>query len=628
MNAPANNFENEHRLPSPQGIALAIIQACQKDEVSVIEVSRLVQSDPALTGRLLQLANSASSGGRPVASAMDAVSRIGLQTVRRLALSFSLVDQYKDGACAAFDYAGYWSHSLFMATAMQEVGALLKLGSPDELFSCGLLARVGCLALATAYPDAYEQILKRDLRTSALLDLEQKTLRTDHIQLSALLHAKWGLPAVLWEPMRFHEDPAAAQFPHGSRPWNLANTLHLTLRLADFIVRPRAEDTSRVTELSLLAGSLGIADEDFSRCVDSIVRSWTSWGAELNIVVAPVEPFATFSKATTRPDQEANLGWLRVLIVEDDPIVRRLLEKWLEVDCHYTVKTANNGREALTSALDFKPHVVMTDWQMPVMDGLELCRALRATEWGESIYVLMLTSADAEGDLVNAFEAGVDDYLTKPIKMRALSARLKAAWRYVRLRDAWERDHERLTRAAEDLALTNRRLQHAALTDPLTELANRRAGLEALSKGWGAAARYGHKLSLIAIDIDHFKKINDVHGHATGDDVLQHLSQNLRAAARQGDTVCRWGGEEFLVICPNMGSREAASAAERLLKAGSSVAVDAKRVAITVSIGVASWHSDMQSPDHLLAEADKALYEAKQGGRNRIVVSNSSGQSE
>jgi diguanylate cyclase (GGDEF)-like protein len=322
-----------------------------------------------------------------------------------------------------------------------------------------------------------------------------------------------------------------------------------------------------------------------------------------------------------RPDQTTNLDWLRVLIVEDDSIVAELLIAWLRDVCGYTVMTARNGQEALAVAIDYMPHVVITDWLMPVIDGLELCKALRSSEWGENIYVVMLTSVSEESELYRAFDAGVDDYLVKPVNTRALSARLKAAWRYVRLRDAWERDHARLTTAAAELALTNRRLQEAALSDPLTGLANRRAGLTVLSQVWSASVRYGHLLSVIMIDIDHFKSINDAYGHAAGDLVLQQVSQCLRETARREDSVCRWGGEEFLMICPSVGMHECALFAERLRirVEQTRLQIDGKVIQLTISAGVSSWAPDSKHVEQMLVQADVALYEAKNGGRNRIV---------
>jgi diguanylate cyclase (GGDEF)-like protein len=608
-------------LPSPKGVALAIMQACQKEDTTVASIAALVQTDPSLTGRLLQRANSASSSGRAVLAVGDAVSRLGLQSVRHLALSFSLIDQYKSGQCAGFNYPAFWSHSLLMGAAAQELGKVLRLGASDEMFTCGLLSRIGLLALATAYPTEFSDVLALGVVESQLIEAERRSLKVDHIRMSCVLLAQWGIPTVFIDAVHHHEDPVNAAMIEGSRLWQLSRVLYLARQLADFLVSPTEETAYVMPKLVLMAGQMGIALAEFEACVDAIVDNWNDYGRQLSVQTHPVPAFATLVQTQVRPDQTTNLDWLRILIVEDDPIVAELLVAWLRDVCGYTVMVATNGQEALAVAMDYLPHVVISDWLMPVMDGLDLCKALRSSEWGENIYVLMLTSVGDENELYRAFDAGVDDYLVKPVNTRALSSRLKAAWRYVRLRDAWERDHSRLTTAAAELALTNRRLQEAALSDPLTGLANRRAGLTVLSQAWSASVRYGHPLSVIMIDIDHFKSINDVHGHAAGDMVLQQVSQSLRATARKEDSVCRWGGEEFLMICPSVGMQECSLFAERLRKLVEQirVQVEGKVIQITISAGVSFWTPESKHVEQMLGQADVALYEAKNGGRNRIV---------
>jgi diguanylate cyclase (GGDEF)-like protein len=612
----------QNRLPSPKGIALAIMETCLRDDSGTTEVARLVQMDPALSGRLLAQANAVGSGGRSVVSVSDAVARLGLKAVRQLALGFSLIDQYKSGNCKGFDYPGFWSHSLLMAVAMQELGTVLRLGASEELFSCGLLSRVGLLALATAYPVEYARVLTDTANGSALLATEHRVLQTDHLRISSLLLGQWGIPGIFLEAVRGHEKPSQDELSHDPRARRLAQTLHLCLQLAEFLVNQKTEKSFHLSELHLLSSQLGIEKAGLEEAVDRITEQWMVLGQTLNIPSSALPPFADIVRAMVRPDQESHTEWLRVLVVEDDKIIRTLLETWLREECHYTVATAHDGREALALAVEFKPHVVMTDWLMPVMDGIDLCKALRESKWGQNIYVLMLTSVESEGELVAAFAAGVDDYLTKPVNMRGLSARLMAAWRYVRLRDAWERDSERLTAAAAELALINRRLELAALTDPLTELANRRAGLAAIAQAWSASMRHSQPLSLISIDADHFKAINDTYGHAAGDSALQAMAQCLRAGARSEDTVCRWGGEEFLLICPNLTLREGAQMAERLRLnvAALKVTSEGKGIPFTVSMGLASWRADMGSQDVLLADVDKALYAAKSNGRNRVAM--------
>jgi diguanylate cyclase (GGDEF)-like protein len=612
----------QQRLPSPKGIALAIMQACRRDDTGAADVAQLVQMDPALSGRLLAQANAAASGGRAIGSVPDAVARMGMQSVCQLALSFSLIDQYKSGHCEGFDYPGFWSHSLLMAVAMQELGTQLGLGPPDDLFSCGLLAHVGILALATAYPAEYAQVLNAQLRGKELLALENRALQTDHLRMSRLLLGQWGIPGIFLEAVRCLEKRSTDDLPRDTRTRRLAQTLYLSLQLADFLVVQQGEKTFHLSELNLLSSQLGIEQAALEPAVDRIAATWRVLGQSFSIPAHALAPYAEMVRATVRPDLETHTEWLRVLVVEDDRIVRSVLESWLRDECHYTVQTASDGQQALAMAVEFKPHVVLTDWLMPVLDGIGLCKALRASQWGQNIYVLMLTSVESEGELVEAFTAGVDDYLTKPVHMRGLSARLMAAWRYVRLRDAWERDNERLTATAAELALTNRRLELAALSDPLTGLANRRAGLAALAQAWSASVRHHIPLSLISIDADHFKRINDSFGHVGGDLVLQGLGQILRGAARTEDTVCRWGGEEFLLICPNLSLAEGAKMAERLRRGVAHLAVssEGQPIHVAVSVGVASWRESLASQEELLAEVDKALYAAKAAGRNCVAA--------
>lgn len=323
-----------------------------------------------------------------------------------------------------------------------------------------------------------------------------------------------------------------------------------------------------------------------------------------------------------RPDQQLDSNWLRVQIVEDDPITSDVLATWLGEECGYTVETSRNGGEALTQARIFVPHVVLTDWRMPVMDGLQLCRELRSSDWGCEIYIVMLTSADQENELVEAFNAGVDDFLQKPVNLVALSARLKAAWRYVKLREAWEQNHERLSRLAQALEHSNHRLKQASLTDQLTDISNRRAGQMALEQAWSAVARYAQPMTVISIDVDHFKSVNDKYGHSAGDAVLQHLATCLRTTARTEDTVCRWGGEEFLVISPNISQSDGVLAAERFRRAIEAMQVQFEdlNLPVTASFGVASTQADVSSLQQLLGRADDAMYDSKHAGRNRVTA--------
>jgi len=631
---PVMNTHLTHRLPSPQGVALAIMQACQRDDTALFVNKPLVQADPALTGRLLQLANAAALGARPVVSAQEAVSRMGLQTVQNLALGFSLIDQHGTGDCAGFDYPLFWSQSLLMAVATRDIGNAVRLGAPDELFSFGLLARVGCLALATVYPEPYTAILKEALAPELLLQHERAALATDHLAMACDLHTQWGMPAAFSEAARLHEAPEQARLDANSRPAKMAQVLHLAWQFTNFIVKPERESAQQIAKISKLTEQLGFTPTDFDQLADAIIAAWHALAKQFKIQVQPTAPYSgrvqelgaeslkhnAQAAAAAAPATDSQL---RVMVVDDDPVMQQLLQTWLATEPHIAIATANNGMAALTLATTFRPHIILTDWNMPVMDGCAFCKALRASAWGQNIYILMLTGNTSDTEITEAFAAGIDAFLPKPTTPSSLHARMHAAQRFVQLRKSWEQNSEHLTHASNDLAIANRRLEYAARTDPLTELSNRRAGLMALTQAWAAAVRRQQAMSVISLDIDFFKRVNDQHGHDGGDRVLEQVSQILRANARGEDTVCRWGGEEFLLICPNMPQHEALLAAERLRKAIADTPVELGKqtLTVTVSVGLASWRADMTNYEQLLTEADKALYNAKTAGRNRLAQS-------
>lgn len=616
------------RLPSPKGVALAVMDICSRDDATTDAIARVVQTDPALSGRLLRLANAAAvAGGRPLLAIPDAISRLGLAAVRQVAMAFSLVDEHRDGPCKGFDYPGFWSHSLLMAVAMQALAGISRVGSPPEMFACGLLARIGCLALATVHPVEYAELLTRHDgdRGASLVPLERQHLQVDHNEFTAAILADCGMPKAVIEPVVQHENPQASGFAQGSRQELMAQLLHQAMRLADMGLAPQALRGAMVPELMLLGGRLGLDADELGALVDRVVAEWREWGAILEVPSAALPPFATMAAAQAPKDeaQQALNPGMRVLLVEDEPTTRVKMEAVLESIVGHPVHSAGNGREALAMALEVMPQIVVTDWLMPVMDGLEFCRALRATEWGQSMYVIMLTGVETEEEVVRAFEAGVDDYVTKPVNLRALRARMRAALHYVQLLEAWERDRAQLKQFAAELAISNRKLAHHAMTDLLTGLPNRRAGMEALGQAWSAASRSGQELAVMMVDIDRFKSVNDTHGHAVGDRVLVDVGTVIRDCMRRHDHVSRLGGEEFLVILPGTGLDEARLAAERLRRAvrSASTAVGDASISPTVSVGLARREDATATPDHLVAAADRALYAAKQRGRDRVCAS-------
>ncbi|MCW5601341.1 diguanylate cyclase [Nitrosomonas sp.] len=614
-------------LPQPPEVALTLLASSRENEMTLSDIGRFIQANPTLSRCLGQRMNKTPTHSHDITSLSEAIFRVDLTAVKQLAIGISLLEQYQSGPCKGFDYPSFWSHALLMALAMEALGKTTRICTPDELFACGLLARIGCLALATMNPDAYTDILathKQDPSLPLTL-LEQQRLQIDHNQLTAAMLIDFDIPMILVESIYYHEAPMESGFSEESHPFQLVRLFHLAKQVADLGLSSESERTERISELLLLGGNIGLDSESFGDFFDQINAEWRSWGKILNL---PIPTLPSFHKMmgmlVTSPDNAADASALRVLLVEDDPTSRMLAESVLTKILGHTVFSANDGKQAFSLAMEIMPHIVITDWLMPTMDGLELTKTLRAADWGKNVYIIMLTSFEDDKQIAEAFEAGVNDYVTKPIDIRAFRARLRAAWHYRKLQESWERDRAHLKRFAAELAVTNRKLRHAALTDTLTEIPNRRAGMEALAGAWNTASRAGLPIAVMLVDIDFFKKINDTYGHAVGDKILKEVAISIRDNTRKGDTFCRMGGEEFLMVCQN-GSKDAQSVclfAERLRRhiKMKTIVVNETPIRITISIGVAIKEASMASDDQLVNAADKALYAAKNGGRDRVCL--------
>ncbi|MHB9119220.1 MAG: sensor domain-containing diguanylate cyclase [Burkholderiales bacterium] len=621
------------QLPSPKGVALALLDLVRQDDFGLADVTHIVQSDPALAGRLLRLANAAGRGvRRPVVALPEAVMVIGLPMTCKIALGLSVLAESQQGECKAFDYQRFWSLSLATAITCQWLGFRSQMAG-DETFTCGLLGQVGRLALASIFPDRYGEVLKFAAGKSEaeLLRLEQEHFATDHRELTAAILSNWGVPQVLVEAVYYHENPAEANFQEGSRLYLLSHSQHFAAYLAQVCLADEAERQPMLSNLYVLGARLGLDADAVGALSDQVVAEWQDWGAILDVPTQVLPPFAEMADALPQvpPVSDTSVGAkgqecsfpLRILVVDDSLSIRNLLAKMLSAAGH-AVATAANGKDALGRVVDFNPQLIITDWVMPEMDGLALCKAVRLKKSACMPYLIMLTVLEDEARLIEAFEAGADDYVVKPMSERALMARLRAGQRVIQLQEEILREREELRRSAAELAVTNRRLLDAAMTDSLTLLPNRRYGMERFEQAWAATSRSKQTLSCILLDLDHFKKINDTYGHATGDKVLQLFSRLLEKAMRQEDVACRLGGEEFMVICQNTDLPGAIQTAERIRRqVEAEVFADGElSLRVTVSAGVATRDSGMPDSATLLKMADQALYAAKQAGRNRVVV--------
>ena len=318
-----------------------------------------------------------------------------------------------------------------------------------------------------------------------------------------------------------------------------------------------------------------------------------------------------------------------ILVVDDSRIVQAMVTDILEAE-GYTVRQAENGRRALEKVAQQRPDLILLDVMMPEMDGYETCAVLRKDP--EYLPVLMITAKGDLEDLVRGLEVGADDYISKPFDHVELLARVKSLLRirtlqkrlYVQNTEL-EAKNQQLRALASQLDALNQELRLLSVTDGLTKAYNHRHFQERFKSEFARARRYGDSLSCVMIDIDHFKRVNDDHGHPVGDKVLVRLVEILKDSIRSEDLVARYGGEEFVLLLPQTDAGQAALLAERIRERAAverlPLAAGA-RLTFTVSLGVADYTPDRADMDRdsLLSAADAALYRAKTNGRNRVEV--------
>lgn len=301
---------------------------------------------------------------------------------------------------------------------------------------------------------------------------------------------------------------------------------------------------------------------------------------------------------------------MKILVADDDSISRILMQRTLQ-KFGYEVSLAENGRMAAEILLQGDgPRLALIDWMMPELDGLGLCREVRALQSeGRYIYIVLLTSKQSSEDIVAGLEAGADDYITKPCQLAELRARLHTGCRILSL-------EEKLVEAREEM-------RYKATHDALTAIWNRASILSLMRTELERSVREDQPTSVLLCDIDHFKQVNDHHGHLIGDVVLREVAMRLTSAVRSYDAVGRYGGEEFLILLSHCDSFTLESRAEnvRASIAGTPILAGSAELSISISVGAVTcpkW--DHRVPiERILARADEALYRAKAAGRNRTA---------
>ncbi|MCA9120633.1 MAG: response regulator [Planctomycetaceae bacterium] len=290
-----------------------------------------------------------------------------------------------------------------------------------------------------------------------------------------------------------------------------------------------------------------------------------------------------------------------IVVAEDDPVTLRLMTLWLE-NGGYDVHPTANGKHALDAIRTVSPDIIITDWSMPELSGIELCQEVRKQPVANRPYILFATAKTSPGEVQRALDSGSDDFFGKPISEDELLARVR------QIEHTLQRQNRQITLAE---------------TDGLTGLLNRRRFEELAERENSRALRSRKTYSCIVIDLDLFKSINDTHGHSRGDEALRTVAQVLQSQCRRGDIVCRYGGDEFCVLLPETPESAAAKWASRVQREISATVLKTERstIELRATLGVAEWRDDIKVFQELFDLADQALLAAKQGGRNMVQTS-------
>ncbi|GAB4398680.1 MAG: hypothetical protein OHK0048_10750 [Rhodoferax sp.] len=362
-------------LPSPRGVALAVMELARRDDVTAGQLAEVVQADSALVARLIKLANSCQMPGtRPILAISDAIQLLGLNAVRGLALGVSLIAQRASSRCPALDQDAHWSRNLARAVALRALTAANRCMAPDEGFTLGLLVQVGQLGLVSAYPQDYAAVLGRATNATDLLQYERETFGFDHIDLSMALLLDWGFPPVLVTPLVQRDPPQAALTPGASREQRLHHCLHLASTVAELCLAAPPQRPVLLKPLVGLAHGLGLDEAAFTQCCDRIVHEWVEWCQLLALRHTEVAPFAELLRLAQQADPTAPAPW-SVLLLHAPGAARDDRERALRERGHavQTVASARVARGALAqnpaqalvvdaSLSDWTPATTLHDW--------------------------------------------------------------------------------------------------------------------------------------------------------------------------------------------------------------------------------------------------------------------------
>ena len=494
-------FKEDIRIPSPPSLAVRILDAVKKDETSFNELANIISSDPALSAKILMIANSSFYNvAREIDSIPKALSILGTNTLKNIALSFVIAKDLRGSAEDGIDFDFFWKRALTAAVSAEILSPIIS-DKNEDMFVTGLLQDIGIVIMYLCRKDDYLRVLDEKRASSlAIEESERKIFGFDHQELGSEVLKNWGIPDTIYLPIRYHHR-------YNDIPQNLQLGSHLLL-LSDKMssVYHGTRSAEKIQDIKkIICGDYGVVEDDLESIIDSVANKSVEILSYFEIDPGNMKPFSLIF-------QEAN-------------------EELVKLNLSY----------------------------------------------------------------------------------EQLIVELKQA-------------KEKAENFAQELKKANERLRDMAFKDGLTDLYNHRYFQDLMDGELSRAIRYKRPFSLIMLDLDHFKKINDNYGHPVGDLVLKEVSKTIKITVRDSDIAARYGGEEFAIVLPETELKGAAITAERLRKAVEQLEIETNgcRIDVTVSVGVTCYHPtiDKIEKSEILSEADNALYNSKNKGRNMISVHN------
>lgn len=602
-------------LPSPKGIALAVIELTSQPDASFQDITRMVQADPAISGRILRYANAARGGSlRHIVSLGQAITFLGMSRVRQIVLGFSLIDEYCSGPCPAFDYVGYWKSSLATGIAAQRLAAIAKAPA-DESYTCGLLSGVGRLGFATAFPAGYAEILGSGASGEALIAEERKRFGLEHAVLSGEMLEHWGLPTVFTRAVRAHEWPDKAGFKPGSRDHALCHTLSLASRIGQLLNLDDAQRWQLFPAVFSAAMPLEMAEEDVRALVKAVVDDWQSWAKDLKLP-ARIHPDLSDLLSETaigidehiRSATEA-LPLRFVSLVRDTERAARLRN--LLEGLGYQVISATNVAEypfATQGTEQGAPQdVALIDVGEYGSDAVQALRARQAAK-GSLLHLIALIPDQARSDASRLLQEGADDYLLHGFSEAALQLRVLNAQHRVSLEVMAHAGQEAALDFGKDLA--GHGLQAPEVSrDPVTNLPDQQRGLELVAWKWELSRVNDAPVACLMLALDRFKQLKDQHGQASADQVLRQVAGVISHCCRSSDIVFRYGEAAFCIVCIGAAEAKARLLAERIAAAvdAQDYALPTGKLRVAMHVGVSVRSPVIDAPQALIAAAVMAL---------------------